>query len=740
MTRTERRARSVSQTVDSEQIHPAVSPGLAIAPNCAAPRRRLLRTLVILALLAFFALGARTALAHATLVRSDPPSNARLSAAPKTVNVWFSEDLEPRLSTLSVVNSAGQAVSEGSPGFDADPTHMSVALGELKPDVYSVLWTAASRIDGHTLQGSFPFLVLNPDGTAPSARPFAEEGTSGGSPSVLDVVWRWLLLAGVAGVLGASLLAMLGAAPPPRFWLAAGVLAIVAADAAFIAYLVEGRGSGLDVLLGTREGKLTVAEDALAAVAGILAILGDRRRVPRYLALVPALAVGPVLALSSHAAGGEGAGWGTIALSAHTVAALAWPGALVGLVALHRSRLLTPATFERFSNLALAAAAVVLAAGVFVAAMQITNSDGLFHSDYGKDLIVKIVLATVALLFAGLNTLVYRRRPEDRFLSRGLVAEAVVLAVVLLAAGRLSQIPSPASSQSAQGQAGTGFERTLGAGDLNGTLAVVPNSVGVNKFAMALSRADGGDVGDVLQVRLRFTYNDPSVGVSQVILNPIGKNRFSAEGSFLSLAGSWQVEAGIRRRGQDDLSITYPVDVPPPMVQATGGTWDWPIEAFGSMQFLMGLLGAAGLALVLARLRWGVSVRALWSRNVLAGLLLAVWGFGFAFIARETQAVNYTTLANPVAASDASITRGQALYQQNCASCHGAGGKGDGPIAPTLNPRPFDLTVHVPLHPDGQIFGWMTDGVPRTAMPAWKDALSEEDRWNIVNYLRTLTQ
>ena len=76
------------------------------------------------------------------------------------------------------------------------------------------------------------------------------------------------------------------------------------------------------------------------------------------------------------------------------------------------------------------------------------------------------------------------------------------------------------------------------------------------------------------------------------------------------------------------------------------------------------------------------------------------------------------------------------LYEQNCLSCHGR--SGTPPSGLDLNPYPLDLTVHVPQHPDGQLYNFISNGVPGTAMVAWKDAgLTEEQLWHLVNYLRT---
>ena len=70
--------------------------------------------------------------------------------------------------------------------------------------------------------------------------------------------------------------------------------------------------------------------------------------------------------------------------------------------------------------------------------------------------------------------------------------------------------------------------------------------------------------------------------------------------------------------------------------------------------------------------------------------------------------------------------------------CHGATGLGDGPTAKALIPPPANLQSHVPLHTDGEIFGFISAGFPGSAMPAFHGQLTDEQMWNLVNYLRTL--
>jgi len=93
---------------------------------------------------------------------------------------------------------------------------------------------------------------------------------------------------------------------------------------------------------------------------------------------------------------------------------------------------------------------------------------------------------------------------------------------------------------------------------------------------------------------------------------------------------------------------------------------------------------------------------------------------------------------NPTPDTPATIATGRAAYQANCAICHGPQGRGDGPAAFTLQPRPFDLQVHVPQHAPGEIDFWISEGIPSTPMPAWKEKLSETERWAIIRFLQAL--
>ena len=93
---------------------------------------------------------------------------------------------------------------------------------------------------------------------------------------------------------------------------------------------------------------------------------------------------------------------------------------------------------------------------------------------------------------------------------------------------------------------------------------------------------------------------------------------------------------------------------------------------------------------------------------------------------------------NPFADDEDSLAAGAMLYALNCAVCHGETGEGDGPAAAGLEMAPSDLHEdHVQGNSDGALFYIISHGKPETPMPAWDDVLDEDERWHVVNFLRT---
>jgi len=98
---------------------------------------------------------------------------------------------------------------------------------------------------------------------------------------------------------------------------------------------------------------------------------------------------------------------------------------------------------------------------------------------------------------------------------------------------------------------------------------------------------------------------------------------------------------------------------------------------------------------------------------------------------------NFKTMKNPVATGDASTKSGQTLYMKNCASCHGKAGLGDGVKARSLKDFPGDFSkAAFQSQTDGELFYKSKMG--RGEMPKYEGKVTDDEIWNMVNYMRTL--
>ena len=95
--------------------------------------------------------------------------------------------------------------------------------------------------------------------------------------------------------------------------------------------------------------------------------------------------------------------------------------------------------------------------------------------------------------------------------------------------------------------------------------------------------------------------------------------------------------------------------------------------------------------------------------------------------------------ASPVSPDSTAIKGGKALYLDHCSDCHGKKGRGDGSNAADLEVKPSDLSRAAVLkQTDGELFWKISQG--RKPMPGYGRKLTEEQRWQIIHYIRTLAR
>jgi mono/diheme cytochrome c family protein len=127
-------------------------------------------------------------------------------------------------------------------------------------------------------------------------------------------------------------------------------------------------------------------------------------------------------------------------------------------------------------------------------------------------------------------------------------------------------------------------------------------------------------------------------------------------------------------------------------------------------------------------------------------LALGICVFGIGRVAAQDAAAPPPWVApddakkvkNPVPATPETLAAAQMLFQDNCVLCHGEKGVGDGPGAKTIKVKPANFADPKlqSSETDGSLFWKLSNG--RGPMPAWKDELTDKERWELVNYIRKL--
>ena len=109
---------------------------------------------------------------------------------------------------------------------------------------------------------------------------------------------------------------------------------------------------------------------------------------------------------------------------------------------------------------------------------------------------------------------------------------------------------------------------------------------------------------------------------------------------------------------------------------------------------------------------------------------------------RPDPPTEYLEKRNPKGGNIETENAGRDVYRIHCVMCHGETGRGDGPVANSLNPKPQSLAASQAGLSDGYLFWRISEGGQMkpfsSAMPTWKNILNEDEIWEIIAFLRTI--
>jgi copper transport protein len=435
----------------------------------------------------------RLSLAHAGIVSSDPEPGAELGSAPGVVVIRFSEEINAQLSRARVLAPDGISFK----GSASASQRIDVPLTTNARGIYVVEWTTVSRVDGHTLHGSFRFGVgVRPrSGTGGNVQdePRLPELAVGLGRAIEDVA---LFMA-----TGALLLNVLSRRRPTLDWVRLRPLPtlVVAAVAGFAVVIGEA------LLAAPLPSWGAIATYLTSGPAGIVRLLRPMVEAASIAAslvsvglTIPFVAVSFVLlAASGHAAAVEPAALGTGIESVHLWSAACWAGGIVALSRLHPQRGLLHGDgrplLERFTPVALVTFVVTAVTGVLRAFQELGGLGALFTSLYGWTLLAKVLAIG---LMVELSFLAWRR------IAVWPRAEASLAILAIGAAALLASFPLPPSraelggkENGEQGLAGlpSATALTLGghAGPVLVGLSIDPGVPGANAITLFLLPLEG---------------------------------------------------------------------------------------------------------------------------------------------------------------------------------------------------------------------------------------------------------
>jgi mono/diheme cytochrome c family protein len=246
---------------------------------------------------------------------------------------------------------------------------------------------------------------------------------------------------------------------------------------------------------------------------------------------------------------------------------------------------------------------------------------------------------------------------------------------------------------------------------------------------------------------------DMDMGTQELTATAQGGGHYPLHGDLLSMVGNWGLEVLVRRAAMDDARTNFTMvaldKTSPPSTPDL-------VLALREPAILLGLgMALAGFALGAGVVLLGRAERTIRLSTQGAAVGIAVLGLlivlrtpvgatqgaalpgGNLFVPESARYVR-----SPIPSTPDQIAAGAKTFAPNCVVCHGPGGKGNGPLAATLNPRPVDLTIHGALHTEGEIYYYISNGVPGTAMPRWgqdgPNPLTDLERWQLVQFVRNL--
>ncbi|GLQ82358.1 copper resistance protein C [Mesorhizobium huakuii] len=506
------------------------------------------------------------AFAHAALIQTDPSDGAVLAQAPKQFSLTFSEPVSPLVLTL--VKPDGTPVALTS--FRLTNQALEIDNPQaLKSGTHVLSWRVISA-DGHPVGGSLLFSI-----GAPSEPPAVSEAVDWPSRSAIWIGKVFLYIGLFLGVGGAFALAWLAGngRAGQRFVMAAILCGLVATPLSLGFQGLDALGAPLPHLaqpviwrtgLGTSFG-WTVLVALISLGLGLLSLAGPRV-LARPLALAGLLAVGVALAASGHASAAEPQWLTRPLVFVHGIGIAFWAGALVPLgLALKRQTAGAVAFLRRFSRAILPVVAVLAAAGIVLAVIQVQTPSALAGTAYGRLLLIKLALLVFLFTLAAVNRWKLTASAEagatevQRRLTRSIAVEMLIALAIFGVAAGWRFTPPPRALAIAAAQPVSVHIHAL---EAMADLSITPGHAGPVAASMIIMTGDFGPL-DAKEVTLVLSKPDSGIEPLKRAATKPGDGSWRVDNLVIPVPGRWMVRIDILVSDFKIVKIEAPVDIRP---------------------------------------------------------------------------------------------------------------------------------------------------------------------------------
>ena len=289
-------------------------------------------------------------------------------------------------------------------------------------------------------------------------------------------------------------------------------------------------------------------------------------------------------------------------------------------------------------------------------------------------------------------------------------------------------------------------DETLTADDLNvRLLATVRGSPG-EIYEISVADQRGAVPADIQRIIVETELQSgPNAGLGDRFdADPVEgePGRFEFAASRLGLEGPWELNVIVRRAGLQDVETAFLVDTTgsaPGQPRLVDDTWQLPEMTLAAWGFLA--LAVVMIIIGLAGMRRLTGMEPVASGVLLAMCVLIAAGFAISATRQTIPVTSGQNLLNPVEPGDVSLRSGESLFAANCMVCHGVDGRGLSTEGMSHSADSADLGDRAAREQtDGDLFTRIGEGIPATDMPAFDEALTDEERWDLVNYIRLLQE